>query len=66
MNKNVVVGIDVSKNFSEMCILAPDNEVIAQMKIYHNVSDFTKVITQLHNIEKEYNVPVDDCHEEQY
>lgn len=58
MNKNVVVGIDVSKNFSEMCILATDNEIIAQMKIYHNVSDFTKVITQLHNIEKEYNVPV--------
>ena len=31
-----VAGIDVSKRFSDMCILSPDNKIFAQEKIYHD------------------------------
>ena len=36
MNFGAVVGIDVSKRFSDMCILSPDNQIFAQTKIYHD------------------------------
>ena len=36
MNFGPVVGIDVSKRFSDMCILSPDNQIFAQTKIYHD------------------------------
>ena len=36
MNFGPVAGIDVSKRFSDMCILSPDNQIFAQTKIYHD------------------------------
>ena len=33
-----VAGVDVSKDFSEMCILAPDNTVFRRVKIYHDLA----------------------------
>ena len=36
MNFGPVVGIDVSKRFSDICILSPDNQIFAQTKIYHD------------------------------
>ena len=36
MNFGPVAGIDVSKSFSDMCILSPDNQIFAQTKIYHD------------------------------
>ena len=38
MNFVPVVGIDVSKRFSDMCILSPDNKIFAQAKIYHDIT----------------------------
>ena len=39
MNYPPVAGIDVGKNFSEMCILSPSNEICHRIKIYHDSSD---------------------------
>jgi hypothetical protein len=39
MNYPPVAGIDVGKNFSEMCILSPNNEIYHRIKIYHDSID---------------------------
>lgn len=31
-------GVDVSKRFSDMCILIPENEVFIRTKIYHDLT----------------------------
>ncbi len=36
MNNIPVAGVDVSKHFSDMCILSPDNTVSRTVKIYHD------------------------------
>ena len=56
MNAAPVAGLDVSKYFSEMCILAPDNRVFARMKVNHNVSDFKKACKLLKDAEKEFGI----------
>jgi hypothetical protein len=33
-----VAGVDVSKRFSDMCILSPENDVFARVKIYHDLT----------------------------
>ena len=42
MNFGPVVGIDVSKRFSDMCILSPDNKIFAQTKIYHDITSMKR------------------------
>ena len=37
-----VAGIDVSKQFSDMCILSPDNKIFAQEKIYHDETSINR------------------------
>ena len=37
-----VAGIDVSKRFSDMCILSPDNKIFAQEKIYHDETSINR------------------------
>lgn len=33
-----VAGIDVSKRFSDMCVLSPQNDVLLRQKIYHDMT----------------------------
>ena len=42
MNFGPVAGIDVSKRFSDMCILSPDNKIFAQEKIYHDETSINR------------------------
>ncbi len=50
-----VAGIDVGKNFSEMAILTPTNEVYARMKIRHDsCHDIDKAVQLLQNVEKDF------------
>lgn len=57
MNQSVpVAGIDVSKHFSEMCIITPDNSIICQMKVYHDLISMEGAVSELHKVQQEYSV----------
>lgn len=60
MNVLPVAGIDVGKEFSEMAILSPTNEVYARMKIIHNsFKKVDKAIELLKKTEKDFaNRPI--------
>ena len=45
-----VAGIDVSKRFSDMCVLSPQNDVLLRQKIYHDMTAEEK----LREIETQY------------
>ena len=32
-----VAGVDVSKRYSDLCVLSPDNNVMLRQKIYHDM-----------------------------
>ena len=49
-----VVGVDVSKRFSDMCILAPDNSVFRRVKIYHDLTSMQRSLSALQDAEKEF------------
>ena len=41
--KNIpVAGVDVSRKFSDMCILSPEDDVFAGLKIYHDLARKTR------------------------
>lgn len=55
--KNVrpVAGIDVAKDFSELCLLAPDNTVLSTMHINHDsLEDIEKTVNLLQKSEKDF------------
>lgn len=57
MNQTVpVAGVDVSKRFSDLCVLAPNNDVLARMKIHHDLPNMERALTELRRIELEYGV----------
>lgn len=47
MNERPVAGIDISKRFSDLCILAPDNTVICETKIYHDLTSMNRAVEKL-------------------
>jgi transposase len=50
-----VAGIDVAKDFSEFCLLVPDNTVVATMTIRHHSSkDIEKAVMLLQKNEKDF------------
>jgi len=52
-----VAGIDVGKNFSEMCILSPNNEIYQRIKIYHDsIDSIKKAIGLLQKAEKDFAI----------
>ncbi len=55
MNQTVpVAGVDVSKRFSDMCVLDPNNNVIVRLKIYHDLPSMERALTELRRIKSEY------------
>ena len=44
MSEKIVVGIDVSKAFSDICILSPNNDIIKSMKISNDVIGMNLII----------------------
>lgn len=58
--KNVpAASVDVSKRFSDMCILSPENEVLARVKIYHDLTSMKRAEMSLRKAEQAFgNRPV--------
>lgn len=54
MSEKIVVGIDVSKAFSDICILSPNNDIIKSMKISNDVIGMNLIISVLEKVEDEY------------
>ncbi|MGP1568377.1 MAG: IS110 family transposase [Peptoanaerobacter stomatis] len=54
MSEKIVVGIDVSKAFSDICILSPNNNIIKRIKIYNAVIGMNSLISVLEKVEDEY------------
>ena len=51
MNNEPVAGVDVSKRFSDMCILAPNNSVFRRVKIYHDLTSMEYARSALQDTE---------------
>lgn len=49
-------GIDVSKDFSEMCIIAPDNTVFRRIKIYHDRTSMERSLLTLQETEDAFGL----------
>ena len=50
-----VAGVDVAKAFSEFCLLAPDNSVLATLHIKHDSrEDIEKAVILLQKAEKDF------------
>lgn len=56
MNNIPVAGVDVSKYFSDMCILAPDNSVFCTAKIYHDHTSLERGLLALESAENAFGV----------
>ena len=57
MNQNTpVAGIDISKFFSNMCILAPDNTIFKKMKIIHSYAGMNQAAEVLSQAESEFGI----------
>ena len=49
-----VAGVDVSKRFSGLCVLSPDNNVLLRQKIYHDMVSLKLAEKKPHEIKLEY------------
>lgn len=54
MPEKIVVVIDVSKAFSDICILSSNNDIIKRMKISNYIIGMKSLITVLKKVEDEY------------
>ena len=54
MNVFPVAGVDVSKHFSDMCILTPGNEVFDRAKIYHDTTSMDRALSLLQCAERQF------------
>lgn len=56
MESPPVAGVDVSKRFSDICILAPNNTVFERVKVFHDLESMTFGLQSLLRAEKEYGM----------
>lgn len=49
-----VAGVDVSKRFSDLCILGPDNSVFRRVKIIHDLTSMQSSLTALRDAEEAF------------
>ena len=54
MNAFPVASVDVSKHFSDMCILTPANEVFHRVKIYHDPTSMDRALGFLQCAEQQF------------
>lgn len=38
MNQQIVVGVDIGKYFSNICVLSPTGDILCESKIYHDIT----------------------------
>ncbi len=51
-----VAGVDVSKRFSDLCILAPDNQVFAATKVGHDEPSLSQALALLQQAERRFGL----------
>ena len=56
MNVLSVAGVDISKRFSDMCILTPDNHVFERVKIYHDITSIQRALSSLQNAKHHFGI----------
>ncbi|MDR1208787.1 MAG: IS110 family transposase [Clostridiales bacterium] len=56
MDNRPVAGVDVSKYFSDMCVLSPNNEIIGELHFAHDFEGMTKAKAVLESAEKKHGV----------
>ena len=56
MNVLPVAGVDISKRFSDMCILTPDNQVFERVKIYHDTASMERALSSLQNAKHQFGI----------
>jgi hypothetical protein len=56
MNNIPVAGVDVSKRFSDLCVLTPENEVFTSTKIYHDLPSMERALTLLLQAEQQFGM----------
>lgn len=54
MSEIPVAGVDVSKDFSDMCIIGPDNSVFERVKIFHDETSMKRSIGFLQKAERAF------------
>lgn len=54
MSEKPVAGIDVSKDFSDMCIISPDNNIFQTVHIFHDVTSLQRSLGALQAAETEF------------
>lgn len=47
MSEKPVAGIDVSKDFSDMCVISPSNEIFQTVHIFHDATSLRRSLTVL-------------------
>ena len=57
MQNIVVAGIDISKRFSDMCILSPDNDIFAEVRIFHDLTSMSLAVEQLNAAQDVFGSP---------
>ncbi len=55
MPEKPVAGIDVSKDFSDMCIISPDNKIFQTVHIFHDVTSLRHALAALEAAELEFS-----------
>lgn len=56
MTISPVAGIDVSKEYSDFCILTPDRTVFSRGKVFHHPTSMDKLIKQLEDVENAFDM----------
>ena len=56
MNNIPVAGVDVSKRFSDLCVLTPENEVFTRTKIYHDLTSMERASDLLLQAEQQFGM----------
>ena len=56
MNNIPVAGVDVSKRFSDLCVLTPENEVFTRTKIYHDLTSMERALDLLLQAEQQFGM----------
>ncbi len=54
MPEKPVAGIDVSKDFSDMCIITPDNKVFQTVHIFHDATSLRRSLAALEAAAREF------------
>ena len=54
MPEKPVAGVDVSKDFSDMCIISPDNKIFQTVHIFHDLTSLRRSLAALEAAELEF------------